>query len=169
VGDDCTQNLIYVVNEGTGLSESNPLPIDICEGEQATLTAPTGYNYLWYDGSTSSSITVAASGLYTLEISNNSGCAQTLNYVVNSADAPNQLQPESTTACEGDVVNLQASSGFSYVWDDGTQASNYNVTTSGNYNVTISNGCEQVLTFFCLYQLLHFKQLIQLLVVRIMV
>jgi len=144
---NCEQDLTYVVNAGAGLSEPNPLPIEICEGEQATLIAPTGYNYLWYDGSTSNSVSVSASGTYSIEISDNSGCSQTLNYTVNAADAPNESQPEDVTACEGDVINLQAPSGYSYVWDDGTQASNYNVTTSGNYNVTLSNGCEQVLTY----------------------
>lgn len=60
---------------------------------------------------------------------------------------PDEQQPLPISACIGETVNLSAPVGYSYVWGDGTQASNYNVTESGLYQLTISDGCEQVLTY----------------------
>lgn len=50
--------------------------ITICSTTSLTLTAPNGFaDYLWSDGSTTQTITVAASGTYTVVVSNADGCA----------------------------------------------------------------------------------------------
>ncbi|MEM9328552.1 MAG: hypothetical protein AAGA85_22995, partial [Bacteroidota bacterium] len=52
--------------------------LQICAGQQVLLSAegPEGASYLWSTGATSSEITVAAAGIYTVTVTNEAGCAQ---------------------------------------------------------------------------------------------
>lgn len=46
-----------------------------CGGGSVTLTAPSGYGYLWSTGATTQSILVTQPGTYTVQISNGNGCS----------------------------------------------------------------------------------------------
>jgi gliding motility-associated-like protein len=62
----------------------------ICVGSSITINAPTGYsNYLWSNGSTSSSITINQEGNYSLTVFNDYGeviCENTKDFVVNNSN-----------------------------------------------------------------------------------
>ena len=49
-------------------------PISFCSGGSVTLTSSAGNSYLWSTGATTASITVSASGSYTVQVTNGSGC-----------------------------------------------------------------------------------------------
>ncbi|MGC4041174.1 MAG: GEVED domain-containing protein [Flavobacterium sp.] len=49
-------------------------PTTFCAGGSVVLTASVGNGYLWSNNATTSSITVSASGNYTVQVSNASGC-----------------------------------------------------------------------------------------------
>jgi hypothetical protein len=49
-------------------------PTTFCDGGSVTLTATGGSGYLWSSGATTSAITVAAAGIYTVTVTNVFGC-----------------------------------------------------------------------------------------------
>lgn len=62
-------------------------PLTFCNGGSVTLSAAGGTSWLWNTGATTSSITVSASGNYSVTVSNGSGCTSTssiVSVVVNS-------------------------------------------------------------------------------------
>ncbi len=145
--DGCTaiSNLIVV-------SESNPLanitasgPLDLCPGENVTLTANPGQSYLWSDGSTSSTITVSSSGVYSVQVTNTDNCvAVSSNTNVNTLNAVATITAMGPTQlCPGGNVVLAASAGSAWLWSNGETTQNITVTQSGNYSVNVvnSNSC----------------------------
>jgi hypothetical protein len=115
-----------------------------CDGGSVTLTAPAGYSYLWSNGATTESIIVAASGSYSVTVTNASGCAASSAaaiVTVNANPATPSITPSgSTTFCEGGSVTLMAPEGQSFVWSNGATTQSIVVSTSGSYSVTVSNG-----------------------------
>ena len=49
-------------------------PTSFCTGSSVTLTSSSGTSYLWSNGATSSSINITASGSYSIQVKNASGC-----------------------------------------------------------------------------------------------
>jgi hypothetical protein len=121
-------------------------PTTFCEGGSVTLEAPAGNTYLWSTGATTQSIAVAATGAYSVTVTNGAGCsaaAAPVNVTVNAippvpvitADGP-------TTFCEGGSVTLTAPDGYSYLWSNGATTRSINVAATGDHSVTVtSNGC----------------------------
>ena len=118
-----------------------------CDGGQVTLTSsyPNGNN--WSEGSTSESITVSASGVYTVTYTDPSGCSATstpFTVMVNpNPNIPTITASGATTFCEGQTVLLTSSQGTGNLWSDGSTDQNNPVTVSGSYTVTYTdgNGC----------------------------
>lgn len=121
-------------------------PLNICSGDNVTLTASGGTSYAWTTGATTSSITVSQAGTYNVLATNSSGCTDSANAVtVNVFPVPVAAVSASgpTTFCQGNSVTLTASGGTSYLWSDGSTGTSVVVNTSGNYYVIASNapGC----------------------------
>ena len=124
-------------------------PTTVCQGGSVTLTASASNStgaltYLWSNGATTPSITTAASGSYTVTITNVFGCsAQSTATAVNILPLPvATITPSgSTTFCEGGSVSLAASAGTSYVWTNSSATTGtINATLPGSYAVTVTNG-----------------------------
>jgi hypothetical protein len=128
---------------------SNNSPI--CMGNMATLTANGGNTYSWSNGSDTSNISVATAGVYTVTATDASGCTgvASTNVVINSL--PTATAANTSPACYGGMVVLQATGGASYAWSGPAGSSNnqnvtinnVNSSASGIYIVTVtnSNGC----------------------------
>lgn len=123
-------------------------PTTFCNGGNVTLTASSGTAYAWSNGATTQSITVSASGNYTVRVSQTGGCSATsaaTNVTVNtgSASTPTVSASGATTFCNGGSVTLTASSGSAYLWSNGATTQSILVTTGGNYNVRVTQtgGC----------------------------
>ncbi len=128
----------------------NPLPTatisgntTFCEGSNTTLTATGGATYLWNDGTTTSSVTVANGGAYSVTVTDANGCSNTASAVVTANPLPNITISGNTAFCEGSSTVLTAQGGNSYTWSNGAQTAYITVTSSGNYTVTGvgANGC----------------------------
>jgi hypothetical protein len=122
-------------------------PTTFCAGGSVTLTAPAGYTYAWWNGVTTQSINVTASGSCSVTVSNASGCAATSAATTVTVN-PNPTTPTitaggPTTFCTGGSVTLTAPAGYTYAWSNGATTQSINVTASGSYSVTVSNanGC----------------------------
>jgi len=118
-----------------------------CEGGSVTLTAPSGYSYLWSNGATTQSINVTTSGSYSVTVTNASGCSATAaatSVTVNAnPSTPVITAGSATTFCAGGSVTLTAPSSSSYLWSNGATTQSIDVTASGTYSVTVTNasGC----------------------------
>ena len=124
-------------------------PTTFCQGDNVILDAPigVGFNYLWSNGETASSITASQSGLYTVTVSTGNGCSATGNQQIQVISAPNPsiISPADTVLlCQGASVDLTANPSNNISWQPGGQTtSSISVNSSGVYSVitTNSSGC----------------------------
>lgn len=156
-----TETYTVVVTNAVGCTATqtvtvnvNPAPVVdlgadtvICGGSSLLLDAGnTGADYLWNDNSTNQTLTVTASGTYTVtvtELVNN--CSTTDSISVTFGTVPTVTLPADTAICSGSTVTIDAGSGFAtYDWSTGDNTQSIIVTTANTYTVTVTNndGCE---------------------------
>ncbi len=124
-------------------------PLNFCRGDSVHLF-PAEYKselqYSWSSGESSSTITAAASGVYSLFAENQFGCRDTAFVTVTAEDLPNVeiITSGSATFCRGDSAELFTSMDFSeYNWNTGKNSDAIFVEESGTYTVEVAdeNGC----------------------------
>ncbi|MBK7871359.1 MAG: immunoglobulin domain-containing protein [Saprospiraceae bacterium] len=118
----------------------------LCPGQSLLLSAAdsAAISYLWQDGSTNSTFTANAAGVYFVIIEDNCGNVLTdsidLQYfeLIESVDLGND-----TTLCPGETLLLDITNGaaVTYQWQDGSNTPIFNVQEPGNYTVSISDHC----------------------------
>jgi len=123
-------------------------PLVICTGQTMTLSAPSGYNYLWSDGSAGQNIVVSAKGEYTVTISalgNNCIGISPSIFVDQSPDqTPYILALSDTEFCSGGLVQLIGPANqIAYLWSNGDTTQVANATQNGTYTLTIQGYCQQ--------------------------
>ena len=115
----------------------------------ATGSAPLAYSWAGTgtitDGNTANaSVTGAATGTYTVTVSNGCGSVnQGVSVTVNPGPTATITPDGPTSFCTGGSVNLSSSAGDSYLWSPGGETTqSINVTASGTYSVQVTtNGC----------------------------
>jgi hypothetical protein len=144
-------------NTGAFTVTVNPLPVvsisgpgNICIGNSATLTVSGGSAYLWSTGSSSASVTVSPTSTttYSVTVTDSKGCSAVASISV----AVNTLPPAAitgpTSVCKGQSVELTASGGVQYLWNNGSTTTSISVSptenTSFSVTVTDQNGCTAV-------------------------
>jgi hypothetical protein len=113
-----------------------------CTGGSVVLTASAGSSYSWSNGATTQSITVNATGNYSVTVTNSNNCSATsaaTSVTVNTLPTATISAGSATTFCSGGSVILTASAGSSYLWSNGATTQSTTVTTTGNYSVTVAN------------------------------
>lgn len=144
--DGCT------AEECVSVSELNNLPVDIsgdlevCLGEQTTLTANGGFSsYAWDNGSSDASI-IVGEGTYCVTVTNNSGCTGEACVTVTESIPPLVDIFGDTEICEGStgVLTANTNTNGAIQWDNGDIGMSITVTTGGIYCVTVfdNNGCD---------------------------
>jgi len=123
-------------------------PSVFCEGDSATLQAPSGMaRYLWSTGDTTESIVVRAAGDFQVAVFDANGCTNISDTVqIRTWPSPVPIITASgpTAICEGSSVQLAADSGYtSYLWSNGDTNRVITVLDSGNYQVMVTDtrGC----------------------------
>ena len=126
----------------------NPLPTAVitasggttlCQGETVTLTASDGASYKWSNGATSKSIVVSTSGVYSVTVTNSSGCSTTSsNFLVTVKPLPVSDAGADVTICSGGTATLgkSAVTGYTYSW---APAIGLSSATAANPTVTLTN------------------------------
>lgn len=152
-----------VTTSKTGILTVDPIPtptvtasgsVTLCQGGTVTLSAPSGYTYLWSNGATTQTIVVSASGSYSVEVTNVNGCSGTSpvqNVVVNALPTAAITSANSATSfCTGSSLTLSAPTGMTgYQWKlngttiSGATSASYSAAAAGSYTVLITNasGC----------------------------
>jgi hypothetical protein len=121
-------------------------PTTFCSGESLELEAPDGFaTYLWSNGESTPSVTVAASGSYNVTVSDGSECfgvSNFINIIVDPDETPYIAALGDTVFCLGGSVELMASEAESYQWSTGETGSSIMATQSGDYTVAVQGLCE---------------------------
>jgi len=131
-----------------------------CQGGSVTLYTSNGNGntFNWKNNGTNilgalSSYVASNSGIYTVQVTNSSGCStisSPITVSVNPLPVATLSNTGSLTFCQGSSVTLNANiGGFSYQWKkdgvilSGANATSYSATTTGSYSVLITdiNGC----------------------------
>jgi choice-of-anchor A domain-containing protein len=167
VSPTATTQYTVVVTSDAGCQNSavatvtvNPLPVvtvnsgAVCAGGSmvltATVTGATPSDYLWSNGATTPSITVApgATTTYTVTVTSDKGCSAAGSGMVTVNPLP-VVSVNSGAVCAGGSMTLTASvSGAtpkSYLWSTGATTASINVTpnATASYSVTVTSdaGC----------------------------
>ena len=118
----------------------------LCEDDSATLNASPGFfGYTWNTGVSTLSITVNASGAYTVTVVDAGGClfaeTVTMDFIASPNPQP-EISPGSPVfVCSGLPETLDGGPGyFSYSWSNGEETQFINVANPGMYTVTVTNG-----------------------------
>ena len=140
----------YYYVEDVFIGEVQPGGLDLELGDPLSdcisVTIDPGINgveYYWEDGSTGQTLTVTTSGTYSLTIYD--GCNAGVDSVeVNILDVPPiELLPEEISICEGETFTFSLDPDLGmYTWEDGSHATEYEVTATGFYTVTLDDGCD---------------------------
>ncbi len=123
--------------------------LNICPGTSVTLTSTAANGYLWSNGATTRTITVSASGNYTVNAYSGPNCsAQSVVTTVTRLTAPATpvITPGGSTTLSpsNPTLNLASSVANSYLWSTTETQRTIAVTSAGSYSVTTtgSNGCK---------------------------
>jgi HYR domain/Secretion system C-terminal sorting domain/SprB repeat len=127
-------------------------------GNNGTASAnPTGgtapYSYLWSNGATTPSISNLAPGAYTVEVTDQNGCAVVRTVVVNAfscaVSATNTVSHVNCPGGNSGAIVLALVGGtapFTYSWSNGANTSSISNLAGGTYTATIvdANQCQIV-------------------------
>jgi gliding motility-associated-like protein len=124
----------------------NPLPTinvnginSICNGDSTLLTATGGTSYTWStsDVTPTVNVTPATTTTYTVTGTDANGCQNIGQITVTVLAPPIAAISGTSTVCDGDVVNLTASGGGTYVWSTGDTTTIINVNPTGTTTYTL--------------------------------
>ena len=139
-----TVNTTISINSTPMVSISGDL--EICEGDSTTLFASGAQTYIWSNGATGNSITIAPNVTTSISVQGfTSGCGSDMvseTIVVNPIPVVNITG--NTQICIGDTVYLSASSGDSYLWSTGDTTQSIVLLPSSDMTISVTvglNGC----------------------------
>ncbi len=119
---------------------------NLCLGDSLLLGQfnPAG-TYIWNTGDNDPSLWIKQGGLYWAESEiNNNGCPFRDSIIITGVPSVNFSLPADTTLCNDEKILLNPGvTNASYIWQDGSSNSAFQVTKAGEYWVRInsSNGC----------------------------
>lgn len=136
-----------ISNASCGGTNNGAISVDANGG-----TAP--YTYSWSDGSTDSTISNLAPGLYTVTATDATGCSKSQSFLVESI---NQLAIQAQITKSGctentgaiDLIISGGSGNYNFQWLDGATTEDREQLSPGFYSVTVTdeNGCRSSRTF----------------------
>jgi gliding motility-associated-like protein len=158
----CSANGFVVIGEGSTINTTiavTDATCGVCDGT-ATAALPTGgaggpYTYSWspVPGNTPT-LTGLCPGAYALDVTDNAGCTQTFNILINNPNGPViTAASDSVTcfgACDGEawVTIASGNAPYTYQWDDISLTINDTATAlcAGFYNIIVRDnlGCISV-------------------------
>src|SRR5690606_18546015 len=140
-------NLVTITNIGS-INASTTGNQTICSGDQATIGASGGSNYNWLVGMSSigngSSLIVTPTNTTTYTVIADDGmCFDTATLVITVTPLPVTTVSSDTSICAGEILQLVASGGTSYLWPhsgETTAVVSVSPSTPTTYSVTAFNG-----------------------------
>lgn len=131
----------------------------ICAGESITLHATGGEDYLWNTGLNTASLThtPTSNTTYTCTVTSVNGCEAVASKEVTVTPLPTPEISGPTFLCEGSSIQLTATGGSAFVWNNGITSNQNTITEPGSYTVTVTqNNCSaSTQTFITQYPTPH--------------
>lgn len=120
----------------------------LCEGESLELSPitdlPSDYSYLWSTGETTKNIRADKEGTYNLTVTdlNDNQVVKSKVEVITQESPTINIEDHVVLDDENPIIDI-FEKGFTYLWSDGSTASELNISESGIYSVTVTskNGC----------------------------
>ncbi|MBK9255183.1 MAG: gliding motility-associated C-terminal domain-containing protein [Saprospiraceae bacterium] len=134
----------FTVSANDGFLDCNQTSVSITP----QISPPQYYQYQWSTGEITENIQVSQPGLYTLTVTDFSGCTRTVNVSVDRNIIPpsiNLLQNLNCNTLISQITNSSHQNNYSYAWTnpDGVTATstgnNYSAGLSGSYTVTVTD------------------------------
>jgi len=99
-------------------------------------------DFLWQDGSTSSSYTITEGGSYSLTISNMCG-EESDQIILTDLEVPEiEIGDDVQVLCNGTIIDIEIDPSLGDIqWQDGSTAPNYEISGPGLYTVFVTNVC----------------------------
>jgi hypothetical protein len=127
-----TINTIPTVALGTDITQ--------CGGSATLDAGNAGLDHLWSDASTGQTLTVTASGTYSVTVTDlATSCSATDAIVVTINTIPTVALGTDITQCGGSVTLDAGNAGLDHVWSDASTGQTLTVTASGTYSVTVTD------------------------------
>jgi len=152
----CSSFHLVSISQPDILTASVNVPVAICIGQQATVTAGVSggvppYSYSWSTGSIQSQINIspAVTSTYTLSVSDANGCITNAQPAIVNVYPPLSLSatfPDSVCRGTSATISLNAGGGdgnYSYQWSNGMTGSVNNIIINNDTAITIilTDGC----------------------------
>jgi hypothetical protein len=112
------------------------------------------YSYAWSNGATTQDISNLNAGLFTVTITDSSGCSKQLSYMLvnNVRILLNGVVTRPSCGQTNGGINVTVTGGatpYTYLWDNGATTEDLSNIGTGNYRLTVTdaNGCKGSSTF----------------------
>ncbi len=142
-GDESPRTAVVVTINATPATPTITAngPTSFCTGSSVVLTSSAATGNVWSTTSTAQTITVSATGNYSVIYTDANGCSATSAATsVNVSNAPiPTVNASALSGCTGDDITLTASVSDSYTWSTGATTQSIVVTTADTYTVTTTN------------------------------
>jgi PKD repeat protein len=142
-GDESPRTAVVVTINATPATPTISAngPTSFCTGSSVVLTSSAATGNVWSTTSTAQTITVSATGNYSVIFTDANGCSATSAATsVNVSNAPiPTVNATALAGCTGDDITLTASVSDSYSWSTGATTQSIVVTTADTYTVTTTN------------------------------
>lgn len=145
----CAASVQYVLGAAT-ITNSVVATNSKCTADNGTITSTASggsspYTYTWSNGATGATVQNLAPGTYSVEAKDAGGCSAKTENIVITAEQTTlsvSLGPD-MAICNNETLLLNPGSFDTYLWQDGTTAPAFRVTTAGTYSVQVkdANGC----------------------------
>ncbi len=148
----CVVTAIATVSEPTAISSSvNTTPVSCFNGNDGSVTCNAsggtgGLNYIWSNGSASSSVSPLPAGNYCVTVTDANNCSvSACQAIANPTQVTGSITPTNVSCNGGNNGSaLVAASGgtgsFTYSWSNSGSSANNSSLTAGAYTVTITDG-----------------------------
>jgi len=111
------------------------------------------YSYIWSNGSSSQDITSIANGVYTVTVTDQTGCTTTSSYTITQPTALSLSTSSTPADCNisngsASVLPSGGTSPYTYLWNTGSTLSSITSLTPSTYTVTVTdnNSCSATST-----------------------
>ncbi|WP_420388274.1 PKD domain-containing protein [Roseivirga sp.] len=153
----CTSTASVVITEPNVLTLTATPAHILCNGDATgsinlTVAGGTGpFTYNWSNGETTQDISNLVAGTYTVTVTDNNVCVETLSVNITEPTAIVLGTTQSNISCNGasdgsiDLTASGGAGGFTYVWSNGATTEDISGLSAGNYDVIVTdaNGCTE--------------------------
>lgn len=156
----CNRVRTFTVGTVTGLQSTTTAQAASCSSSadgSATVTPSGGvgpYTYAWSNGATTAQVNSLTAGTYAVTVTDATGCTVRNSATITALTSFSLTGQATEVSCAGGndgaiATQVSGSSGYTYLWSDGSTQAQRIQLTAGSYTVTVTDGsgCAQQAAF----------------------